>query len=216
MRPELSSVYFMVEDGVLVTAATDSFRLAEMRIPVKTKVSMNPTLIPQRNVPDLLRVVGDAETVELRVGDGQVSVLVDGSYLTSRTVDGAFPEYQVIIPDEFATSATTLTEDALKALRKVAVFVDSANQVTLTASPKDKNFTIEAQNSQVGETKEAVDSVVEGDEVTINFNARYITDALSVISSDSVVFNIAGVGKPMVISDVPDRGFTYLVMPMNK
>jgi len=61
-----------------------------------------------------------------------------------------------------------------------------------------------------------VQSAIEGDEVVINFNARYILDALSAITSDSIVFNIAGPGKPMVMSDVPDRGFTYLVMPMNK
>ena len=216
MRPELSSIYLEVSDGILTTAATDSFRLAEMKTPVKTKTSTDPILVPQRNIADIVRVIGNAETVELRHGDNQITVIVDGSYLTSRTIDGAFPEYQAIIPKEFATAATVLTEDALKTMRKVSVFVDSANQVTLSALPKDKLFTVEAHNTQVGETKEEMESVIEGDEVVINFNARYILDALSTITSDSVVFNIAGVGKPMVISDVPDKGFTYLVMPMNK
>lgn len=216
MRPELSSVYVEVSDGILTTAATDSFRLAEMKTPVKTKVSTDPILIPARNIQDIIRIIGNAETVELRHGENQVTIIVDGSYLTSRTIDGAFPEYQAIIPKNFATAATVLTEDALKTMRKVSVFVDSANQVTLSAKPKDKTFTIEARNAQVGETKEDMESVIEGEEVTINFNARYILDALSVITSDSIVFNIAGVGKPMVMSDVPDKGFTYLVMPMNK
>lgn len=216
MRPELSSVYMELTDGILITAATDSFRLAETRVPVKTKSNITPVLIPQRNITDLLRVIGDAETTELRIGEGQVTAIVDGSYITSRTIDGVFPEYQAIIPEDFATSATTLTEDALKAFRKVSVFVENSGQVTLSASPKNKVFTVESQNSQVGETREEIESVVEGDEVVINFNVRYILDALSVITSDSAVFSIAGVGKPMVISDVPERGFTYLVMPMNK
>lgn len=216
MRPELSSVYVEITDSILTTAATDSFRLAEMKTPIKTKTSTDPILIPARNIADIIRIIGSAETVELRHGDNQITIIVDGSYLTSRTIDGVFPEYQAIIPKEFATTATVLTEDALKTMRKVSVFVDSSSQVTLSAKPKDKLFTVEARNTQVGETKEEIESVVEGDEVTINFNARYILDALSVISSDSIVFNIAGVGKPMVMSDVPDKGFTYLVMPMNK
>lgn len=216
MRPELSSVYFEITDGILTTAATDSFRLAEMKTPVKAKVSLDPVLIPVRNIPDVVRVLGASETVEMRLGDNQITFIVDGSYLTSRTIDGAFPEYQAIIPKSFATHATVLLEDALKTMRKVSVFVDSSSQVTLSALPKEKQFTIEARNTQVGETREEVDSVIEGEEITINFNARYILDALSVITSDSVVFKIAGAGKPMVMGDVPDRGFTYLVMPMNK
>jgi len=216
MRPELSSVYMDVGDGILTTAATDSFRLAEMKIPTKSKAATEPILIPVRNIPDIIRFIGNAETVEMRHGDNQITFIVDGSYLTSRTIDGAFPEYNAIIPKSFATAATVLTEDALKTLRKVSVFVDSANQVNISVLPKEKLFTIEAHNAQVGETKEEVQSAIEGDEVVINFNARYILDALSAITSDSIVFNIAGPGKPMVMSDVPDRGFTYLVMPMNK
>ena len=216
MRPELSSVYLSIEDGILTTAATDSFRLAEMKIPTKTKANIDPVLIPTRNIPDVLRILADADTAEMRQAESQVTFLVDGSYLTSRTIDGAFPEYQAIIPKEFATKATILLEDALKTMRKVSVFVDSSSQVTLSALPKDKQFVVEANNAQVGETKEEIESVVEGDEVRISFNSRYILDALSVVTSDSIVFNIAGPGKPMVMSDVPDRGFTYLVMPMNK
>lgn len=216
MRPELSSVYLEVSDGVLTTAATDSFRLAEMKTPVKTKVSTDPILIPARNIADIVRIIGNSETVEIRHGDNQITVIVDGSYITSRTVDGAFPDYQVIIPKSFSTSATVLTEDALKTMRKVSVFVDSANQVLLSVKPQEKIFSVEAKNTQVGETKEEIESVIEGDEITINFNAKYILDAISVITSDSVVFSIAGVGKPMIMSDVPDKGFTYLVMPMNK
>lgn len=214
MRPELSSVFLSIEEGILTAAATDSFRLAEVKLPIKTTTSTDPILIPQRNIADIVRMVSGAETVEVRRGDNQITVIVDGSYLTSRTLDGVFPEYQAIIPTDFPTKVTMLTEDALKALRKVAVFADTTNQVTLSVSKE--GFVVDAKNTQVGETKEEVQSVVEGGEVTINFNARYILDSLSAITSDSVVLSIAGPGKPMVISDVPDRGFLYLVMPMNK
>jgi DNA polymerase-3 subunit beta len=216
MRPELSSVYVEIGDGMLTAAATDSFRLAEIKIPVKTKAATEPLLIPVRNVADIVRFIGSAETVEMRQGENQVTFLVDGSYLTSRTIDGAFPEYQAIVPKTFATHATVLTEDMQKALRKISVFVDTSNQVNLSVKTKEKAFVVEAHNTSIGETKEQVESVIEGEDVTINFNARYLLDALGAITSDSIVFNIAGAGKPMVMSDVPDRGFMYLVMPMNK
>lgn len=216
MRPELSSIFFEVGNGVLTTAATDSFRLAEMKIPVKSKASIDPTLIPNRTIPDILRLLADGETVELRRTESQVTVIVNGDQLTSRVIDGAFPEYQAIIPKQFTSSATILTEDAVRAFRKVSVFTDQSQQITITLSPKTKKATIEAKNTSVGETNETLDAVISGDEITMHFNARYITDALSAISSDSIEMQFVGPQKPLVVRDVPDRGFLYLVMPMNR
>ena len=216
MRPELSSVFMIVSGGVLTTAATDSFRLAESKINIKIKNDSDPILIPTRNVGDIVRVCSESETVEVRQGENQITFISGGSYITSRTIDGVFPEYDAIIPKNFTTTATTLTEDALRAFRKVSVFVDMSNQVGLGVDLGNKKFSIQSSNTSVGETVEEIEAALDGEDVFINFNARYVLDALTTISSDSVVFKIAGVGKPMVLSGVPDGGFTYLVMPMNK
>lgn len=216
MRPELSSVFLTLDNGMFVTAATDSFRLAESKIPTKTKINTDPTLIPARNTNDIVRTISNSDTTEIRIGENQITFISDGSYITSRTIDGAFPQYQAIIPETFATTATMLTEDALRAMRKVSVFVDASSQVGLHVNVENKTLSVEAKNTQVGETEELIEAALEGDPIDINFNVRYLLDALPVISSDSVVFKIAGPGKPMVLSDVPDKGFTYLVMPMNK
>lgn len=215
MRPELSSVFLSVTGGELIAAATDSFRLAEMRIPLKARTT-DPLLVPARNVQDILRILQTGDTAELRIGESQATVVVGGNYLTTRTVDGAFPEYHAIIPRSFPTSATVLTEDAARTFRKVSVFTDAYNQVELSLAPSKKEFSVSAMNAAVGETHEILDAALSGDDVAIHFNARYIVDALGVIAGDSVVFKIAGAGKPMVIEEAPGKGFTYLVMPMNK
>jgi DNA polymerase-3 subunit beta len=215
MRPELSSVFVSVTGAELVAAATDSFRLAEMRVPLKAKEA-DPILIPARNIPDILRVVQMGDTVEVRIGENQATFIAGGNYVTTRTVDSAFPEYRAIIPKSFGSTATALTEDALRAFRKVSVFTDAYNQVELALAPSKKTFAVSAMNAAVGETHEELDAALQGDDITINFNARYIVDALGAVSGDSVVFKIAGPGKPMVIEEAPARGLTYLVMPMNK
>jgi DNA polymerase-3 subunit beta len=216
MKPELASISLMLEKGELVAAATDSFRLAEVRIPAKVKASFGPTLIPARNVPDIIRATEGTQQIEVRVAENQCTFVTDGGFITSRTIDGAFPDYGAIIPKEFMSTATSLKEDVVRAFRKVSIFADTFNQVHITVKPSEKKFAVQSSNTSVGETDEEVPSVLQGADVEINFNARYITDALSVIGGDSVTFSVAGPGKPMIIEDSPKRGFLYLVMPMNR
>lgn len=215
MRPELSSIFISVTGAELVAAATDSFRLAEMRVPLKARET-DPILVPARNIPDILRVIQMGDTVEVRIGENQATFIAGGNYVTTRIVDSAFPEYRAIIPKSFGSTVTTLTEDALRAFRKVSVFTDAYNQVELALAPSKKTFVVSAMNAAVGETHEELDAALQGDDLTINFNARYILDALGAVSGDSVVFKVAGAGKPMVIEEAPNHGLTYLVMPMNK
>ncbi|MBX9765033.1 DNA polymerase III subunit beta [Patescibacteria group bacterium] len=216
VKPELASVSLSFESGQLIAAATDSFRLAEAKIPTASKQAVSGVLIPARNIPDILRAIEGAGEVEVRVGENQCSFFSDFGFLTSRVIDGAFPDYRAIIPKDSVASATCLKEDAVNIFKKVAIFTDSFNHVHLSFKPSDKVFTVRAVNAPVGETIDHIPAVLEGEDIDINFNARYITDALPVIAGDSVTFSTAGHGKPMIITDVPHKGFTYLVMPMNR
>jgi len=216
VKPELASIAFSLKKGELIAAATDSFRLAEVRVPVKVKNSFETTLIPARNVPDILRITEGGGDVEVRVGENQITFVSDIGYLTSRTIDGAFPDYQAIIPKDFVASATCLREDVARAFKKVSIFTDSFNQAHLSFKSAEKTFSVRAINTSVGEAIDHIPAALEGEDMDINFNARYIMDALAVVSGDSVHFSSAGAGKPMLITDVPHKGFTYLVMPMNR
>jgi DNA polymerase-3 subunit beta len=216
IKPELASVCFSLEGGELVAAATDSFRLAEARAAVKTKGSFGAVLLPARNTADILRILDESDEVEIRVGENQVSFVSEFGTITSRTIDGAFPDYRSVIPRDFVSSATCLKEDAAQAFRKISIFTDSFNQVHLSFKPSEKTFTVRALNASVGETLDKIPAALDGEDVDINFNARYIVDALAVVPGDSVAFSTAGQGRPMVMTDVPHKSFTYLVMPMNR
>src|SRR3989344_1985366 len=216
VKPELASVSLSLENNEMVAAATDSFRLAEVKIPVKTKSAFSGVLLPARNTPDILRSLESGENVEIRVGENQCTFVTDLGYLTSRTIDGAFPDYRAIIPTDAVASATCLKEEAVQAFKKISIFTDAFNQVHLSFKPSEKTFTVSALNASVGETEDHIPATLEGEDIDINFNARYIVDALSVVGGDSVSFIVAGHGKPMLMTDVPHKGFTYLVMPMNR
>lgn len=216
VKPELAAVSLTLEKGELVSAATDSFRLAEMRLPMKIKQGFQQTLLPARNIPDIIRAIEDASQVSVKVGENQCTFASDFGFITSRTVDGAFPDYRAIIPKEASSAAIALKEDAVRAFRKIAIFADAYSQVHLALKASEKMFMVSAASASVGETKDKIPAQLSGEDIEMNFNARYITDALAVVSGDGVQFSIAGEGKPMLITDSPARGFTYLVMPMNR
>lgn len=216
IKPELAAVSLSLEHGELIAAATDSFRLAEVKIPIKSKQSFGQVLLPARNVPDIMRSLEGGTEVEVRVGENQCSFVGDFGYLTSRTVDGAFPDYRVIIPKDFSATAVCGKEDVVRAFKKVAIFTDTFNQVHLSLKTKEGVVSLHTTNSSLGEALDEIPGAVQGEDCDINFNIKYIMDALTVVSGDSVKFSIAGAGKPMLITDAPHKGFTYLVMPMNR
>lgn len=216
VKPELSSVFIYPEDGAVVFAATDSFRLAEKR--VKTKVSdFERLLIPFKNIPEIIRVLEGVDgVVEVRVNKNQIAFVFLGTYLTSRVIDGTFPDYRQIIPKEFKTEAVILKEDLARSLKMATIFSDNFNQVNMAITPSEKKFELTTKNNTLGENTSALSAALSGDATEVNFNYRYITDCLQSIDADSVSLSFAGPSRPVVIRGVGDRSFTYLVMPMNR
>lgn len=218
IKPELSSVFVYPDDGFLVFAATDSFRLAEKRI--KTKVTTKEferILIPFKNVPEIIRVLENAEgTVLARLTNNLIAFSFGDTYLTSRVIDGMFPDYRQIIPKEVKTEAIILKEDLVRSLKTATIFSDTFNQVNVSVNPSEKKFELTTKNSTLGETATMLDAALTGESAEVNFNYRYISDCLQSIEADSVSLSFAGAGRPVVIRGVGDRSFTYLVMPMNR
>ncbi|MBI2476345.1 MAG: DNA polymerase III subunit beta [Candidatus Taylorbacteria bacterium] len=217
IKPELSSVCVYPEEHEMVFAATDSFRLAEKKIKTKGLKEFERVLIPFKNVAEIIRVLERAEgVVEIRFSKHQIAFAFDGTYLTSRVVDGTFPDYRQIIPKEFKTEAVLLKEDLIQSLKISTIFSDAFNQVSMSIAPSAKRFSLTAKNASLGENTTTLDAALSGADAEANFNFRYIADCLQAIGADSVSLSFAGPSRPVVIRGVSDKSFTYLVMPMNR
>lgn len=217
IKPELGSVnVFQKKEHSLTFVATDSFRLFEKTVPQKGVVLEDSVLIPQKNAIEMARV---CDTVggdpNMLVNDHQlVLVFSDGVVVTSRLVSGNFPDYEQIIPKEYSTHSTLLKDDLSHAFKKTNIFLNKFFQVSLSFT-KD-SVTVSAGNNDIGSTTESIRATSTGDELSLSFNQRYISEALPHFSDDSIVMNLAGIGRPMVIKGVNDTSSRYLVMPMNK
>ena len=217
VKPELSSVFIHSDDDSLVFAATDSFRLAEKKVRIKKTKPVERILIPFKNIPEIIRTIdGASSEILVCFTKNQISLSHDEVYLTSRVVDGVFPDYKQIIPNGNSTEVIALKQDLIQALKTANIFSDKFNQINIQSSPKSKTFLLKTSNSDVGESFNSVDSTLTGEEVVVNFNYKYLSDCFQSIDADSVSLSFNGLNKPLVIRGVGDKSFLYLVMPMNK
>ena len=217
IKPEISSVFMYTNNDNLVFVSTDSFRLAEKKIKTKGVPEILGILIPFKNVAEILKIFGEIQgMIKVCFNKNQISFSSENIYLTSRIIDGIFPDYRQIIPKNFTTETVVLKQDLLNALKLSNVFSDKFNQVGLKILPKEKVFELSSSNNDIGENKTYLDAIINGENIELSFNYKYFLDCFVSIMTDSVSLKLSGNSKPIVINPVSDPSFTYLIMPMNK
>ena len=217
IKPELGSVHILQKkEHSLTFVSTDSFRLMEKTVPQKGFILNEPILIPQKNALELARVCDVRESdPEFKVNENQCALhFPDGVYITSRLTSGSFPDYEQIIPKEYSTHTTLLKNDLMQAFKKTNIFLNKFLQVSLYVT--EGSLTVSANSGDIGTTTESIHAQKTGEDLTLNFNQRYLSEPLSHIVDDSIVMHFAGIGRPMVMQGVNDASLRYLVMPMNK
>lgn len=217
IKPEISSVYIYSNEDNLIFVSTDSFRLAEKKIKVKGIEEIPGILIPFKNIPEILRIFGEInDDIKICFNKNQISFSANNIYLTSRIIDGVFPDYKQIIPKEFKVETVVLKQDLLNALKLSNIFSDKFNQISLLINPKEKLFELSSQSNEIGENKTYLDAAIKGEDVSLGFNYKYFLDCFQSINSDSISLRLNQPSKPIVISGNSDNSFTYLIMPMNR
>ncbi len=217
IKPEIGSIYIYPEDDTLVFVATDSFRLAEKKVKIKNKVSFDGILFPLKNALEYIKAFDSVEDdVLITFQKNQIAIKSESIYFTTRVIDGAFPDYKQIIPKKPTTEAIVLKQDLISSLKISNIFTDKLNQISFTIRPQDKVFEIESKNADVGENTTFIGGQLTGEEVSANFNYKYIIDSFSSLSGDSLKLELNGNNKPMILRAVGDVSFMYLIMPMNR
>ncbi len=218
IKPELSSVFMYTKADSVFFVATDSFRLAEKSVKKVSGDEIESVLIPFKNIPEIIRVVENCldKTVLISVDKNQLSLSTSSGYLTSRLIDGTFPDYTQIIPKKTTTEVIVLKDELSNALKIGNLFTDEFKQVKVIISTEDKKILIETKNVHVGESSVILKGTLEGESISMSFNHKYLIDVFQSINTDSVSLSFSGPGHPLVIKGIGDNSFLYLVMPMNK
>jgi DNA polymerase-3 subunit beta len=213
-RPVLTGVYWHSFEGNLYLAATDGYRLSERRL-VET-VSEVAAIIPTTTLQEVLRTItDDVAEIDMLFDETQVRFRVGESEVTSRLIDGNYPDYRQLIPATSETNVVMNTSEFVRITKIAGLFArDSGGSVTLTADKEKQTLSIHSIASELGEnTSSSTAEVSEDGQVTLN--SRYVSEALSVIDGDMVVFRFSGKLAPCVLTaQADDVDYKHIIMPL--
>jgi DNA polymerase III subunit beta len=223
-RPVLAGVLCEFQGGKLTLAAADGFRLSVRSADLTEQAGDDLSIVvPARSLQELARIIADQEDpVELWVTPNQSQLLArSGSieFLT-RLIDGHFPDFRQIIPQDWETRAVIGREDFLAAARRAKLFAQSNNDIVkIQVQPGEDELDpgiarVSAQAAETGDNEDAVEASIEGNESQIAFNGRYLTDILGVIRTGDVALEMTSPNAAGVIRPVGDTEFTHVIMPM--
>ncbi len=227
----LTGVHLHFDGKAMEAAATDGHRLAVLSLAdaldVETTLSSDTddegenfaVTLPSRSLREVERLIAgwrSDDQVSLFCDKGQVVFLAADQVVTSRTLDGTYPNYRQLIPDGFARSFDVDRRAFISALERIAVLADQHNNVVkVSGDSTSELLQISADAQDVGSGSESLSAEFTGDSVQIAFNVRYVLDGLKVMDSDRIVLRCNAPTTPAIISPKGDDiGFTYLVMPV--
>lgn len=218
-RYYLNGIYLhaAVRDGVdvLRAVATDGHRLACVEVPLPPGASGMPgVIIPRKTVGEVRKLVEDADgELEISLSATKIRFSVGSAVLTSKLIDGTFPDYERVIPTGNEKAAVFATRPFAEAVDRVAtISTEKARAVKLSFD--DGTVTISAVSAETGRAVEELDVEYSGEPLEIGFNARYILDMLQEIDGEKVRFEMASAAAPTVARDPEDMSTLYVLMPM--
>jgi len=209
-RPTLTGVLFEeAEGGNLRLVATDSYRLAVRDVPGVGAAGSK--LVPYRALRELARTVG-AGSMKVALGDREATFITDEGRLTVRIIDSTFPKYEQLLPDSFPNRLEVSKQVLLDAVGRAALVAEDHIPVRLNLH--DGGVELSVIRQEVGEETEHIEGEYQGEEMTIAFNTRYMTDGISVIDEDTVVLETSDPLKPGLLRSPNSEAFRYLLMPV--
>jgi DNA polymerase-3 subunit beta len=212
-RPVLTGLFLHTTNGKLYAVATDSYRLAEKMIGKEEKeLSL---LIPASSLQDVLRVMrDDSITVSVNYDEQQARFSVGSVELVTRLIEGNYPDYRKLLPNEYTTTAVLNRSDLQEITKVSSLFArEAAGGVTVTIEEEKKQVSIRSIASQVGENNAVAEAEITGDAV-ITMNSRYILDALGAFESAKIQVNVNGKLDPCVLTDPENDDYLHVVMPV--
>lgn len=215
-RPALSGVLLDKDKDEVILVATDGYRLSLQKNVFKTSEGLTkPLVVPARIIKELLSIKEESNIVKIYVSEknNQIIFLQNETVLVGRLIDAEYPDYEKIIPSEFATKTEIEKERLQNAIKICSVFArETANIIKFTI---EKNKLIVSANSpSVGEDVVEVDAKTTGEENEIAFNAKYLLDLLSAVNCETLVFEMNGPLNSGVFRIKGDNSFLHLIMPI--
>lgn len=212
-RAVLTGVLLASEESGVKMVATDSYRLAVRDLPPTSMLDAGQrVLVPSRALNELQRILGSADELEVRLGAREAVFQAGTTRLTTRLIEGEYPNYRNLLPTSYPNVLTVGRDDLLDALRRVKILAQDSTPVRLTLGGDTLQLTAITQD--VGNASEQVDARYDGAEMVIAFNPEYLSSGIDAVEGDEVTLSTLDPMKPAVLRGVGHDEYLYLLMPV--
>ena len=212
-RAVLTGVLLAAEDDGLRMVATDSYRLAVRDLPESSMLgSGQKVLIPGRALSELQRLMGNEETLTVRLGEREATFEAGSTRLSTRLIEGEFPNYRNLLPTSYPNLLTISKPAMIEAIRRVKILAQDSTPVRMTLGGPTVQLTAITQD--VGNAVEEIDAEYDGAEMTVAFNPDYLLAGIDAIDADDVTLATMDPMKPAVLRGAGQDDYLYLLMPV--
>lgn len=225
-RPEISGVlmnFNKSEKNKLIMVGTDSYRLAEKKIDLAENKEEQEVIVQFKTLQEVLRILNNfkdqsngADQVEIYIAENQILFTSNGIELISRLLEGQYPDYKQIIPQETKTKVTGSVAEIVKAIKKVALFSKAGIFDINLVFEAQKGLTVQSLNAQIGESKSDIDVEFTGETNDTTLNFRYLLDGLNNIDAGDAEISLVDNNLPCIIKTKNSNDYLYLVMPIRQ
>jgi DNA polymerase III subunit beta len=210
-RPVLTGVLVRFGEGKLTMAATDSYRLAVKESQLEGQVPDLEAIVPARALTELARIATVGDEIQLGLEENHAVFGAGDTWLTTRRIDGQFPDYKQLVPDTFEHSIPLPRADVLEVVRRVAVMAQ--RNLPLRLRFAEGELSVSARTQDVGEARESMPAPFTGEPLEIGFNAEFLRDGLESVEAEEIELKLISPLRPGLITAEGDD-FWYLIMPI--
>jgi DNA polymerase III subunit beta len=224
-RPEISGVYFVFQKDLIKIVATDSFRLGEQKIFLKNNISQEYSLIlPQQTVKEVVNIFGQKEgDLKIYLSPNQILfeyLMPETSHpqiqLTSRLIEGNYPDYEAIIPEKTGTQVQIQKNEFINQIKSASLFAGKTNEILFKIDPEKEKIEVFSQDQDLGDYESSLSAKIKGKKIDVSFNHRFLAEGVLKIKSTELLFELTNEESASVIKSAKDEGFLYIVMPIKK
>jgi DNA polymerase-3 subunit beta len=210
-RPVLTGILVRFEEDKLVMAATDSYRLSVKETELASPGPQLEAIVPARALGELARIAQGGKTISLGVHENQVVFATDGIWLTTRRIDGQFPNYRQLLPESFEHELRLPRAELLDVVRRTAVLAQRNAPLRLRFA--EGELAVTAQTQEVGEARESMPAPYAGEPLEIGFNPEFFREGIESVPDEEILVKLISPLRPAVLQGESDD-FAYLVMPI--
>lgn len=218
IKPEIASIYLYNKDNNLYAVATDSYRLSENCIPFEEESQVS-LLIPQKNINQILAILGDEESEAIDVIKHNELILFETktSFVSTRLTNGSFPDYKQLFPKEFLFNFSVRKEVLQNALELSSIITNQTPICSFEYNKDKQTIKISSEEKGIGQMSKEITVKSENlEDIKVFYNSNYFLEGLSKLNGDNVILSYTTTNRPVFIKSEQNTNFTYLLMPINR